>query len=311
LTAYARNIHAREAIPLQGSEKMVKRAPPLHVLFAFEAVARLSSFSKAAEELGVTRSAVSHRIQMLEDLLGSPVFDRAQRSLMPTPTGASYLVAVKRALAALDSVAVQAGESSRKKRIGLTMPPTIARMIVLPRLKGFLDQYPDVEVSIELSMSQLDYKVGDTDLDIRFGTGSHVGTESKCLLGEPVFLVASPGYVEEHGLDKPSDLARAQFLRSKLEIWRPWFIAAGLDWDEPRVGHRFEDLSLLYQAAASGLGVALARASLAKPLLDAGALVSPFDVAAESPYAYYLVYHQTVLERLEIASLLEHLLQRK
>lgn len=288
---------------------MVKRAPPLHVLFAFEAVARLSSFSKAAEELSVTRSAVSHRIQMLEEMLGSPVFDRTQRSLMPTPTGAAYLIAVRRALAALNDVAAQVGETSRKKRIALTMPPTIARMIVLPRLRSFLDQYPDVEVSIELSMSQLDYKVGDTDLDIRFGTGNHAGMESRCLLGEPIFVVASPRYVEENGLREPKDLARAQFLRSKLEIWRPWFVAAGLDWDEPRAGHRFEDLSLLYQAAASGLGVALARASLAKPLLDAGALVSLFDVTAASPYAYYLVYHQAVVERLEVASLLEHLLQ--
>jgi LysR family glycine cleavage system transcriptional activator len=286
---------------------MVKRAPPLHVLSAFEVVARLASFSKAADELGVTRSAVSHRIQMLEDLLGSPAFDRSQRSLTLTPTGAAYLLAIKKALAALRDVAALTGNNPHTKRVAMTMPPTFARMIVLPRLRTFLEQYPDIEVSIELSMSQLDYKAGDTDLDIRFGTGQHFGMESRLVLDEPIFPVASPGYAQNSRLQEPKDLVRAQFLRSRLEPWRPWLDAAGLDWEEPDTGHRFEDLSLLYHAAANGLGVALARASLARPLLEAGAIVPLFDTVANSPYAYYFVYERPILDRPEVVALIEWL----
>ena len=244
---------------------------------------------------------------MLEDLLGSPAFDRSQRSLTLTPTGAAYLLAIKKALAALRDVAALTGNNPRTKRVAMTMPPTFARMIVLPRLRTFLEQYPDIEVSIELSMSQLDYKAGDTDLDIRFGTGQHFGMESRLVLDEPIFPVASPGYAQNSRLQEPKDLVRAQFLRSRLEPWRPWFDAAGLDWEEPDTGHRFEDLSLLYHAAANGLGVALARASLARPLLEAGAIVPLFDTVANSPYAYYFVYERSILDRPEVVALIEWL----
>lgn len=288
---------------------MARRAPPLHVLFAFEAVARHSSFSKAADELSVTRSAISHRIQLLEEMLGRPAFERGPRLLALTPTGAAYLITVKKALAALEDVAAQTGDRPRKKRIAMTMPPTFGRMVILPHITKFLNNYHDIEISIELSMSQLDYRAGDTDLDIRFGTGVHPGRECKLLLAEKIFLVASPRYIEDNRLQEPKDLVRVQLLRSKLEPWRPWFDAAGLDWEEPDVGHRFEDLSLLYHAAANGLGVALARESLARPLLDAGALVPLFDIATSSPYAYHLVYDQVALRRPEVVSLIEWLLQ--
>lgn len=286
----------------------MKKAPPLHVLQAFEAVARLSSFSKAATELNVTRSAVSHRIEMLEDLLGALAFERTPRSPRLTPTGAAYLVAVRRALAALDDVAALTGEPGRKKRITMSMPPTIARMVVLPRLKGFLSQHPNVEIALELSLSQVDCKAGETDFDVRFGTGHHVGMESRVLLDEPIFPVASPTYIEQHRLECPADLSGAQLLRSRLEPWKPWFAAAGLAWLEPDKGHRFEDLSLVYVAAAEGLGVALGRGLLVRPLLETGALVPLFDIAARSPHAYYVVYEKTALARPEVASMVDWLL---
>lgn len=279
----------------------------MHALYAFEAVARLFSFSKAAEELNVTRSAVSHRIQMLEDLLGAPAFERGRPSLSLTPTGAAYLIVVRKALAALTDVAAQTGERPNKTRITMTAPPTFARMVILPRLKSFLDSHPNIEIALEISNSQLDYKAGEFDLDIRFGTGHHVGRESRILLDEVIFPVASPSYIKERCITAPADLKHAQFLRSRLEPWRPWFSAAGLDFQEPTEGHRFEDLSLLYHAAAQGLGVALARASLVRPLLDAEALVPLFDVMAKSDYAYYALYEQGSFDRPEVASFVDWL----
>lgn len=287
---------------------MTKRTPPLHVLYAFESVARLTSFTRAAAELNVTRSAVSRRIQMLEHQLSEAVFERGTRSVMLTSTGAAYLITVRKALIALEDVAEQSGAAPRKKRLSLTMPPAFARMLMLPWLRLFLQQNQDIEVSVEISMSQLDYRVSDTDLDIRFGTGKHKAMESYVLVKEKVFPIASPTYIDRLGLNEPRDLARAHLLRSRLEPWSPWFQAAGLDWDEPDSGHRFEDLSLLYHAAEMEMGVALARGSLARSLLKSGAVRQLFETAADSPYTYHLVYNRDVLKRPEVARFVESLL---
>jgi len=188
------------------------------------------------------------------------------------------------------------------------MPPTIARMVVLPLLKPYLARHPEVEISIELSSSQLDFRAGSTDLAIRFGTGLQPGLISVPFLEEPVFPVASPAYLRQHSIAKVSDLRPAFLLRSTLEPWRPWFETAGLDWPEPDTGHRFEDLSLLYHAAANDLGVALARASLVQPLLDKNELVDLFKIKAASPYGYYLVYDKEALTKPGVIDLRNSLL---
>lgn len=288
---------------------MAKRFPPLPVLQAFETACRLGSFSAAANELNVTRSAISHRISLLEDLLGGPVFERDTRNIILTPTGAAYLPRVSKALVALDDVAKPIVAGPRVQHIRLSMPPTIARMVVLPRLKPFLDRHPEIEIALELSQSQLDYRTHDTDIDIRFGTGRHPGKECRRFSDDLVFPVASPDYAERHKLETPADLDRAKLLRSRLEPWKPWFNAAGLpDRSEPERGHRFEDLALAYHAAALGMGVALARAALARNLLASGNLVRLFETEAHSPHAYYVVYDSGVMERPACAALLAWLL---
>lgn len=286
---------------------MSNKIPPLHALHAFEAVARQRSFARAAEELCVSRSAVSYRIQLLEEMLGEPLFQRDARGLKLTARGITYLALVRKALDSLQELSAQ---SRRDAALPVTVaaPPTFARMVLMPRLKAFHAAQPDIELAVQLSVPLLDLSAGDTDVEIRFGTGQYPDRTSHLLLDEPVFPVAAPAYLASCSpLREPADLERAELLRSTLEPWTPWFSAAGLPWAEPASGPRFEDLALLYQAAAEGRGVALARGMLVAPLLEAGTLRPLFDITAKSPHAYYVVCGKQALERPEVAAFVDWL----
>ena len=277
-----------------------RRLPPLHGLAAFEAVIRLRSFTLAAEELCITRSAVSHRLRELEDRLGVQLVDREAKPLALTAAGARYLATVRDAL---DAVATAAhAMHDRDTRIVVASPPTFARQILVPRLADFHRAHADVEIAIELAIPLRDVQPAGADVEIRFGRGVYPEFVTLDLLDEPVFAVASPAYRDRVAVREPADLARAVLLRSSLEPWAPWFAAAGLRWPEPVTGPRYEDLAMLYQAASDAEGVALARASLVAPALAGGTLVRLFDVEARSPHAYYVVCRPAALARPEVGA---------
>ena len=287
----------------------MSKIPPLHALRAFEAAARHGSFTKAADELCVTRSAISHRIQLLEALLGQPLFQRKGQALALTAKGSAYLASVSKALDSLQDIALpnSADVAAGTWPVVVATPPTFARMTLVPRLGEFLAAHPGIEMAIHVSAPLLDSSSGEADVEIRFGRGVYPGLESHPLLDEPVFPVCSPDYASRVKLRKPDDLKQAVLLRSSLEPWRPWFSAAGLPWEELSTGPRFEDLALLYQAAAESQGIALARASLVRPQLDSGTLMKVFDISAQSPHAYYMVDERHSPERPEVASFIDWL----
>ena len=268
---------------------MPGRTPPLHLIYAFEAVVRHSSFSKAADELNVTRSTISHRIQTLEKLLNTVLFERTTRKLNLSATGASYYLSVKEALQSLDNLNKINSNNRYKKTVTLSSPPTFANIYLLPRLKEFLEKYPDIEIAIEIAKSQLDYEISKVDFDIRYGSGIYPGMQSHQISRDTIFPVASPYYVKKRNIRTPKDLENCDFLRSYLEPWSSWFAQAHLDWKEPTQGHRFEDLSLLYHAAQNSWGVALARESLVNKQINQGTLVQLFDITAEPHFQYYAI----------------------
>jgi DNA-binding transcriptional LysR family regulator len=172
--------------------------------------------------------------------------------------------------------------------------------VLLPRLHAFRALHPDVEIAVTLSIPLRDVQGLDADVEVRFGRGLYPSLVTLDLLDEPVFAVCSPAFARAHRLDHPEALAHVTLLRSELEPWAPWFVAAGLRWPEPQSGPRYEDLALLYQAAMDSEGVALARATLAKTALDSGALIRPFAITARSPHAYYLACRPPALHRPEV-----------
>jgi LysR family glycine cleavage system transcriptional activator len=281
---------------------MTSRIPPIQCLLTFEALARLRSVTQAAEELCVTPSAVSHRVKQLEQLLGAKLFGRADFSL--TTEGSEYLAHVREGLSILERFPGKDGTASNgKRKLRLAVTPTFARSILMPRLRQFAEAYPEIDITLQVSIPLLDVVAEDADLTIRFGTGRYADVEHLCIMKDDVTPLASPAYIREHGpFDTPEDLADATLLRSPLEPWRTWFAAHDLDWPEPIDGSSFNDIGLMCDAAAQGLGVGLVRLKLGAPWLENGTLVRIFPRQVPSPHGHYLCWRTGAMDRWECAA---------
>jgi DNA-binding transcriptional LysR family regulator len=280
-----------------------KRIPPIQCLLTFEALARLRSVTQAADELFVTPSAVSHRVRQLEQILGTKLFGRADFSL--TTEGIEYLAHVREGLATLQKFPGVAGQSATpgKRKLRVAVTPTFARAILIPRLSQFTEAYPEIDLTLQVSIPLLDVVAEDADLMIRFGSGRYADVEHDCLLKDEVTPLASPAFVREHGpFETPLDLEGQALLRSPLEPWRTWFAACQLDWPEPAEGSQFNDIGLMCDAAAAGMGIALVRLKLGAPWLDDGSLVRLFEASVPSPHAHYLCWRTGTMDRWECSA---------
>ena len=284
------------------------RIPPIQCLLTFETLARLRSVTQAAEELCVTPSAVSHRVKQLEQIIGTKLFGRADFSL--TTEGSEYLAHVRDGLATLQKFPGAAGQSGNpaKRKLRLAVTPTFARSILIPRLRQFTQAYPEIDLTLQVSIPLLDVVAEDADLMVRFGTGRYADVEHVCLMKDEMTPLASPAFVREHGpFDEARDIESLSLLRSPLEPWRTWFAAQQLDWPEPVDGSQFNDIGLMCDAAAAGMGIALIRLKLGAPWLDSGALVrlgsnAAFSTNIASPHAHYLCWRTGTMERWECAA---------
>ena len=290
------------------------RIPPIQCLLTFEALARLRSVTQASEELCVTPSAVSHRVRQLEQIIGTKLFGRADFSL--TTEGSEYLAHVREGLSTLQkfpSSSSSAAPGKRKLRLALT--PTFARSVVIPRLREFTEAYPEIDLTMQVSIPLLDVVAEDADLTVRFGAGRYADLEYVCLAKDVVTPLASPAFVREHGpFEAAQDLASQPLLRSPLEPWRTWFAAHRLDWPEPVDGSQFNDIGLMCDAAAAGMGIALVRHKLGAPWLENGSLVrlgssEVFTGNVPSPHAHYLCWRTGMMDRWECAAFAEWLKQ--
>ena len=270
----------------QPTPPLARRIPPIQCLLTFEALARLRSVTLTAEELCVTPSAVSHRVKQLEQILGTQLFGRSDFSL--TTDGSDYLAHVREGLIALQRFPGAAGMALGKRRLKLAVTPTFARAILIPRLRQFTEAYPEIDLALQVSIPLLDVVAEDADLMVRFGTGRYADVEHVCLMTDEVTPLASPAYIRDNGpFDTLEELQAAKLIKSPLEPWRTWFLAHGLDAVEPAEGSSFNDIGLMCDAAAQGLGIALVRL---------------FDILAPSPYAHYLCWRTGVMDRWECAA---------
>lgn len=284
---------------------MTIRIPPIQCLLTFEALARLRSVTQTGEELNVTPSAVSHRVRQLEQILGTKLFGRADFSL--TTEGSEYLAHVREGLGILQRFP-GGNAAPGKRKLKLAVTPTFARSILMPRLRQFTEAYPEIDLTLQVSIPLLDVVAEDADLTVRYGTGRYADVEHLCLLKDEVTPLASPAYIRENGpFDAVEDLQRAALLRSPLEPWRTWFAAHELDWPEPIDGSSFNDIGLMCDAAAQGLGVALVRLKLGAPWIENGSLERISERNIPSPHAHYLCWQAGAMERWECAAFAEWL----
>ncbi len=283
----------------------MSRIPPVQCLLTFEALARLRSVTSAADELCVTPSAVSHRIKQLEQMVGTKLFGRADFSL--TTEGSEYLAHVREGLAALGRFP-GSGQGAGKRKLRVAVTPTFSRSVLMPRLRSFLEAYPEVDLTLQVSIPLLDVVAEDADLMIRFGTGRYADVEHLCLMTDEVTPLAAPDFVAHQGpFDTVQELMAGKLIKSPLEPWRTWFLAHGVDAPEPPEGSSFNDIGLMCEAAAQGLGIALVRLKLGRPWLDSGALVRLSDRNVPSPHAHYLCWRTGTMDRWECAAFAEWL----
>lgn len=269
--------------------------PPLNTLVAFEAAARLHSFVRAARELCITASAVSHRIKMLEQHYDTQFFLRNKQNLSLTHEGAVFLDAVLDALLILRSASFRLQQNT-SKTIRINASTALANKWLAHRLDGYYEQHPDIHLEVRAvhhtGLNQLaDLRSGEVDLAIRYCTATDWrGFRKTRLLPVKVFPVCNPAYKTRHRLRTPRDLANATLLRSPREPWHKWFKAVKLKNPPADTGTEFSDAGLLLSAAIGGQGVALARDVLAAEDIAVGRLVRVFAQSMPSELAYYALY---------------------
>lgn len=271
--------------------------PPLQALRALEAAARLRSYSRAAEELGLTHGAVSHQIRGLEERLGVALFRRVGNAMHPTRAAHPLVAEVRRGLLYLERAWAEAARPRGRRTarasstVTVSLLPSFAARWLVPRLGKFTTLHPDISVVLRPSAELVDLTEDrTTDLAIRYGPGGWAGLEAVRLMDESLIVVCAPNYRGGRLPRRPKDLARCVLLRHPRQPWADWCEAAGIDLPEPAGGPSYDDASLLLQAAAAGQGVALARASLASDDLAAGRLVRLFNTSVPDQFAWWIVW---------------------
>ncbi|MBS0408559.1 MAG: transcriptional regulator GcvA [Proteobacteria bacterium] len=274
-----------------------RRLPPLNALRAFEAAARHLNFSRAADELSVTPGAVSQQIQNLEDYVGAALFKRTPKGLLLTDAAQTALPALREAFDRLAEAASLLTAAVDGRRLTLTAAPSFAAKWLVPRLGRFEEAHPQVDVWLSADMELVDFAAGEVDLAIRYGSGRYPGLESVRLMNETVIPVASPDLVAANPLNDPSDLSHHILLHDgspdaddSCPDWSMWLAARGVKGVDGNRGPRFNQSSLVIEAAVGGRGVALAKRTLAQDDLDAGRLVAPLQIATAVDFAYHVVH---------------------
>jgi LysR family glycine cleavage system transcriptional activator len=268
--------------------KKEPRLPPLHALRAFEAAARLESFSRAAEELHVTHGAVSHQVRALEEFLGAALFARNGRRVALTADGRAFAERVRAALRDIGEAANSFRRPERANRLTVSLLPSFAARWLMPRIGRFMAKHPEISVNVHASLALVDFERDEVDMAIRFGRGDWPRVDAEKFMDDEYFPVASPRFNRGRLPVRPAELAQFRLVTSDDEPWTPWFRAAGVKLAEP-AGPIFSDSSMVVQAAVDGRGIALARRSIAEGDLAAGTLVRLFDIATPAPGSYYLV----------------------
>ncbi len=275
-------------------ETMVVRFPPMASLRAFESAARHLSYTKAAQELHVTQSAVSHQIRHIEELWGLKLFERQGRRLRLTGQGQTLVPVVREFIERLTSTLHELRAEEKHDSLRVSLLSSFAFKWLVPRLGHFNQRYPDIEVWLSTTEELVDFAGDQADVAIRLGLGDWPGLHSTLLLREYVFPVCSPRFLERYKPpETPADLLRYPLLRRYTRDittrWRDWFEAAGVDVKRMPRGTQFSDTGMTIQAALDDQGIALARSAHVADDLAAGRLVKLFDVYCESKVAYYVV----------------------
>lgn len=269
---------------------MIPRLPPLNALRAFDAAARRLNFARAAADLAVTPGAVSRQIQALEASLGVRLFARGNRAVELTPRGQVYARQVQEAFDRLGLATEQLRGRDPQGPLAICAYPTFAMRWLMPRWRRFHDMHPAIDLQLTTSLAPVEVARDGFDAVVRIGDGSWPGHGAVWLAAVEVFPVCSPALAAK--IKTPADLRRLVLIHSdpRPDDWPRWLNAAGASGVDGARGPRFETMSLAFQAAIEGVGVAMGVGCLLAEDLASGRLVRPLAFSHRSKREFHLVF---------------------
>lgn len=266
--------------------------PSIGCLQAFESVARHGSITRAAQELNLTQSAVSRQIHQLESLLDVRLFERVRQRVVITDAGKLYLNDVSKAMGGLkDATSRVMACGGNANLLNLAVLPTFATRWLMPRLNNFVQKHPGVTINLATRLVPFDFEAEPFDAAIHYGSATWPGAVAHHLMDEDTVPVCSPKFEAEQRIRKPFDLARTVLLHqtTRPAAWTQWFEMTRVKNAHALRGPRFEQFTMIAQAAVCDLGVALLPKLLIEEELASGKLVMLFDQPLRSTNSYYLV----------------------
>jgi LysR family transcriptional regulator, glycine cleavage system transcriptional activator len=293
------------------------RLPQVAFFQGFEAAARNLSFTKAAEELFLTQSAVSRQIKALEDHLGVALFERRPRSLILTEAGQTLYRVTTDVLERLQNAVDQLGSVSRTRQLSITTTTGFASLWLIPRLPRFTNLHPAIDVRISATTDMLNLERSLVDLAIRYCPPEAVPEGTIRLFGEEILPVCSPALLRDRSrpLKRPQQLKDHTLLHfdypgavKSFMDWGTWLSALGLGDLNPTRALQFSQYEQMIQAAINGQGIALGRQPLVNDLIHSGALVAPFRGAVVGSRAYFLVESPAASGKSHVHAFVEWLL---
>jgi LysR family glycine cleavage system transcriptional activator len=275
----------------------LQRLPPLNALRAFEAVARHSSFARAAQELHVTKAAVAQQVRALEQEIGARLVERNGRGLQLTESGSAGAATLADGFALLAKAARAMREGDGRRFLIINSAPSFAATWLVGRIGKFKARHPETDVLIDANPIDEALESGDADALIRWGAGEFPDLAATLLFKEDVFPVCAPDLVAgADPLRSPEDLSRQTLLHldwnpahASWPTWSDWLNAVGARHVEATHGVFFNNMAMTLRAAAQGQGVALTSFAIAADELAAGRLVAPFETSVSTPFGYYFV----------------------
>ncbi|NTS30934.1 LysR family transcriptional regulator [Phyllobacterium sp. BT25] len=266
--------------------------PPLASIRVFEAAARHGSFTKAAEELGMTQAAVSYQIKLLEERIGAQLFLRRPRQVTLTEVGARLSPVISDAFDMMRA-AIAATRENADGVLTISTIPTFAANWLVPRLGSFQLAQPNLAVRLQANREIIDFSRQDADIGIRSGSGKWPGLVAHRIFDADFTPMLSPKLAASiGGVKSPEDLLRLTIVDPGDPWWRLWFNAAGIaDPDlrgDPR--SRFGDQHLEGKAVIAGQGVGILTPAFYETELAQGLLIQPFNIVGTADHYYWLVY---------------------
>jgi LysR family glycine cleavage system transcriptional activator len=271
------------------------RLPPANSLVTFEAAARHLNFTRAAAELTVTQAAVSRQVQLLEDNVGVPLFERRPRGLVLTAAGQRLHAAVTMGLGHIATTATDLRRVRRAGELTVSTSVTFANYWLMSRVAKFRAAHPDIQLRLVASAPVRDLTASGIDLAVRYGRGAWAAAAAVHLLDNHVFPVCAPAYMaRRRPLQSVTDLLEETLLHlveydRNWVSWEAWLAAMGVTAPPRGPSLEFDNYLVLTQAVLDGQGIALGGGRLAEDFLARGVLIRPIEAMLRSEQSFYLL----------------------